>query len=447
MHRCLITLISIFALSSQFAFAEEATDGPPTLGEIGATPLVIPPGAAAGPDFDVDVATEAWLATLPPEAAERSDAYFEGDYWIQVWDFLISVLMAWVLLHFGLSARFRDWGERVTGSRYINDAAYLAIYTLVTFVILLPVGIYWGFVREHAYGLSNQSFAEWMVDGFKGLAISVVFTSLGAALLYLVIRKLARTWWAWGAGLMVSMLAFGMLIGPVYLAPMFNQFQPLPDGPMRQQILSMAHANGVPADDVVWSDASRQTDRISANVSGFAGTTRITLNDNLLERSPAASIRLVMGHEMGHYALNHTYEILIDIGLIIIGGFLFVNWGFERVRQRWGADWGVSGIGDVAGYPLFMALITTWFFLMTPVINSMIRSNEIEADRFSLNAAPEPDGMAFVAMQLAEYRKIRPGYWEEILFFDHPSGYNRVHMAMQYKAEMLRQQGVLPPLD
>jgi Zn-dependent protease with chaperone function len=450
MRSALLVLISLFALSSQAAVVvggEDPEAGPPVLGEIGGVALVVPDGAQAGPDFDVDVATEAWLATISAETADRSDAYFEGGYWIQLWSIALTLLIAWGLLHFGVSQRFRDWGQRVTAVRFVNDFVFYAAYSVATFLIWLPLSIYWGFVREHAYDLSNQTFAEWLIDNVKGLGIDLVLAGLGVALLYMVIRRLQRSWWAWGAGLMVAMLAFISLIGPVFLAPMFNDFQPLPEGPMRQRILSMAHANGVPADDVVWSDASRQSTRISANVSGLAGTTRITLNDNLLERSPTESIEIVMGHEIGHYALNHVYESLIYFGLIIVGGFLFVDWGFERVRRRWGGTWGVSGLGDIAGFPLFVALIGTWFFLMTPVFNSVIRSNEAEADIYALNASVQPDGMAYVAMQLAEYRKLRPGYWEEILFFDHPSGYARVRMAMRYKAEVLRQQGVLPPLD
>jgi Zn-dependent protease with chaperone function len=450
MRRYLLMLISLFALSAQAAVVmggEEAGTGPPELGEIGGVPLVIPVGAEAGPDFDADVATEAWLATLDAEAAARSDAYFEGDYWIQLWDFVFAVSVMWLLLHFGLMARFRDWGQRVTRFRFVHDMLFFAQFAVATYLIWLPYNIYTDFVREHAYDLSNLSFGAWLVDGLMNLGVSTVMVGVMVALLYLVIRRLQRTWWAWGAGLMVAFTAFTMLIGPVYLAPMFNTYQSLPEGPMRQQILSMARANGVPSNDVVWSDASRQTDRISANVSGFGGTTRITLNDNLLERSPSESIELVMGHEMGHYALNHTYELLIYIGLIILGGFLFVDRMFHVAVARWGSRWRVNGLGDIAGFGVFYALLTVWFFLMTPVMNSMIRVNEAEADIYSLNASGQADGMAFVAMQLAEYRKIRPGDWEEILMFDHPSGYARVHMAMEFKAEQLRQQGVLPPLD
>jgi STE24 endopeptidase len=204
---------------------------------------------------------------------------------------------------------------------------------------------------------------------------------------------------------------------------------------MREQILSMARANGIPADDVYWFDASRQTKRISANVSGLMGTTRISLNDNLMNRSPRESIEAVLGHEMGHYVLNHVYKMMLETGVIALCGFVFLSFAFDRIVARRGARWGISGISDPAGLPLLAAIVAVWFFLLTPVTNSLVRSQESEADIFGLNASRQPDGFASVAMQLSEYRKIHPGKWEEIIFFDHPSGWNRVHMAMAWKKE------------
>jgi len=95
----------------------------------------------------------------------------------------------------------------------------------------------------------------------------------------------------------VLFLLFVSFIAPVYLTPLFNDYKALEDGPIRTSIMSMAHANGIPGDDVYWFDASRQTTRISANVSGAFGTTRISLNDNLLERTSPEEIEAVMGHE------------------------------------------------------------------------------------------------------------------------------------------------------
>jgi STE24 endopeptidase len=148
-----------------------------------------------------------------------------------------------------------------------------------------------------------------------------------------------------------------------------------------------------------------------------------------------------MGHELGHYVLNHVYELLLELGLVIVVGFAFLRFTFDRVRKRWGASWGVRGIADPAGLPLLGALLSVYFFSLTPVTNSIIRVNEVEADQFGLNAARQPDGFAEVSLKLGEYRKLDPGPLEEVLFYDHPSGRNRIAMAMRWKAEHLADDG------
>ena len=157
-------------------------------------------------------------------------------------------------------------------------------------------------------------------------------------------------------------------IAPVYIAPLFNTYKSLPESPLKKEILSMARANGIPATDVYWFDASRQSKRISANVSGMFGTTRISLNDNLLNRSSPAEITSTMAHEMGHYVLNHIYKGLVFSAMIIALGFAFVKSAFGWVERRWGARWGLRGIDDVAGLPLIVALFGVFMFFMGPVV-------------------------------------------------------------------------------
>ncbi len=199
-------------------------------------------------------------------------------------------------------------------------------------------------------------------------------------------------------------------------------------------ILSLARANGIAAADVWEVDASKQSKRMSANVSGLLGTDRITLNDNLLNRASLPEIEMVMGHEMGHYVLNHGYKFLLQFGLVAVVGFALLSSLFDRLRARF-PHWGVQGVGDLAGLPLAALLFSSYLFVLTPVLNSIIRTGEIEADMFGLNASHQPDGFAQAALHLGEYRKMEPGPLEEMIFFDHPSGRARIFAAMRWKAE------------
>jgi STE24 endopeptidase len=199
----------------------------------------------------------------------------------------------------------------------------------------------------------------------------------------------------------------------------------------------MARANGIPAKEVYEVDASRQSTRISANVSGLGNTMRITLNDNLLRRGSLEEIEAVMGHEMGHYVLNHIYKDLGFFLIVSVSGFAWLRWSVNRCLARWGDRWQVRGIGDPAVVPLVVLLGSVLLFVLTPILNTQVRTDEHEADMYGINASRQPDGLAQAAIHLGEYRKMKPGPVEEWIFFDHPSGYHRIRDAMRWKAENL----------
>ena len=397
----------------------------------------IPPAAQlrSGVPFDPTAATAAYLATVPPAARAKSDAYFEGGYWLQLWSFLLNAAIMLLFLGLGWSRRLRDWATRRVGPRWARTFLYFAGFTLISTALAFPYTVYSGFVREHTYGLATQGFGGWMRDQLVGLAVTLVLGGLLVVALYGVVRRFPRGWPALGAGTMMVFAIFGALIFPVFIAPLFNRYTVLADARIREPILRMARANGIAADRVYVVDASRQSTRISANVSGLLGTQRITLNDNLLRRSSLPEIEAVMGHEMGHYVLHHVYQAIVFFTLLIVAGFALLRFGFAWAAARWGERWGVRTPEDVAGLPLMVLLFTTYLFVLTPLTDSFTRANEAAADIFGLNASRQPDGFAVIALKLAEYRKLDPGPLEEVLLFDHPSGRARIRMAMEWKAE------------
>jgi STE24 endopeptidase len=397
--------------------------------------MQIPHAAQWSASFDVNRATLAWLDTVSGAQRLRSDAYFEGGYWLLLWNLLWGLGIAALLLSGKRSARLRDWTERVTTRRGLQTLLYGSSYLLLTWVLALPLSIYQDYFREHQYGLANQSFLPWLVEQCISLALLVVFGSVFITLLYGVVRRTGERWWAWSAGLATLFALLAVVIAPVFVLPLFNDYRPLPPGDTRDSILSLARANGIPADDVYVFDASKQTTRVSANVAGALGTTRIALNDNLLERTSLPEIRAVMAHEMGHYVLNHVWRAVIYFGVLSVFALLLLHWTFDWVLQHWGASLGIKNRSDIAGLPLAVALLSILGLLATPLTNTITRQQESEADIFGLNAAREPQAFASVAMRLSSYRKLDPGPLEELLMYDHPSGRTRVHMAMQWLKE------------
>ena len=389
----------------------------------------------AAPAFDVSAAVETYLAKMPPAERARSNAYFEGGYWLQLWDLFSTVLVMWLLLRFRLSMRMRDLAERITRFRPLQTVIYWVQFIILVTVVTFPLTIYEGYIREHKYGLSNQAVGQWMRDQAVLLVIGIVLGAIFMVPLFGLVRRLDKNWWVWGAVATVVFIAFIALITPVYIAPLFNKYTKLEEPSIKDPILSMARANGIPATDVYEFDASRQSNRVSANVSGFAGTLRISLNDNLLKRCTLPEIATTMGHEMGHYVLNHIYKGLVMNGAVIVIGFAFLSWGINFALLRWGERWGVRESGDIAVLPLAVTVLSIYFFLTTPINSSITRTMEFEADMYGLNAARQPDAEANVDLLLGEYRKMDPGPIEEFVFFDHPSGRTRITAAMRWKAE------------
>ncbi|OLE56554.1 MAG: hypothetical protein AUG74_19015 [Bacteroidetes bacterium 13_1_20CM_4_60_6] len=285
--------------------------------------------------------------------------------------------------------------------------------------------------------MATQNFGQWFREQLIYVVVNLIVTSLLLIGLYAVFRRAPRSWWVWGTLVSIIFTILGIMLSPVYIEPLFNTYKPLNNPAISEPILAMARANQIPVTQVYEVDASRQTKRVSANVAGFMGTTRIALNDNLLKQCTLPEIREVMAHEMGHYVLNHNVKLVTYFSIFFLLGFAALRLFFQGAVNKWGERWGVRGIADPAGLPLLSLIFSTVFFLLTPMINTAVRVTEREADAFSINTAREPDGMAKVALKLGEYRKLDPSPVEEFVFFDHPSGRARIRMAMDWKAAHL----------
>jgi STE24 endopeptidase len=396
--------------------------------------LLLTPVAALAAPFDPETASRAYLATVNGAARAKSDAYFEGGYWIILWGALVGIASDLIILRTGLSARFRDWAERVTQRRFLQSMLWVIPYALAGTIITFGWTLYTGYFREKQYDLLTQSFGGWAQDMLIGMGIGIVITALVVATIMWGIRRSPRRWWLWGTGIASLFLGVLILISPVFIAPLFNTYTELKPGPVRDRIVAMASANHVPSDHIYVFDQSKQHKRISANVSGIGPTIRISLNDNLLNRTTTAETAAVMGHELGHYVLGHVWKLVLAFALLAGVAFFVASRLVPAIIGRWGAAWGLRGIDDVAAFPVYAIVFAIFSLLITPISNNIIRHNESEADAVGLDAAREPDGFAQTALKLSEYRKLEPGPIEEILFFDHPSGATRIRMAMAWKA-------------
>ncbi len=400
------------------------------------------PAAAAALPFDPEVATRAWLDTMGAEATARSNAYYEGGYVLGFVGPALSIAVAALFLVLGWARGVRAWLEKTVKVfplvAFGTSFFYIAASSLITF----PYAYYVGFVREHQYDLSTQTLPQRQGEQANGFAMALVIGSIFLTILYMIVRAAKNTWWVWGSAVTVAFVAFLSFLFPVLIAPRFNEYVPMEQSELRDDILAMAQANGVPATDVMVYDRSRQTNSISANVSGFGPTTRISLADTLLDRASPEAVRAVMAHEIGHYVLRHNISGLLFSSILIVISFATLHFAFRAVAKN--ERWGIRDISDPAGLPLVMALFAAIGLVTSPFQMNLTRFNELQADMFGLNTAREPDGFAEAALLLSEYRKMEPAPFEEWYFYTHPSGWTRVHNSMVWKAHEIAA-GRLPP--
>lgn len=423
-HSLFSLLILIFIFAQPLYAAEKSS----------VTPLDLQKAEAASKIKDPVAATKAYLDSVPLERREKTKAYAHGNYVLDIVEFVfLSAILLW-LVSSGLSVRFRNFAQRVSKKPSLQTAIYWFQFFAVITLIQLPLTIYSSYYREKKYDLLTQSFSHWLSDQAIGFFLGLFFGAVLMMALYAVLRKTPRTWWLWGSLVMTLFLVFTIAIAPVFIMPLFNKFTPIKDSQIRENILKMAHEHGIHADEVYEMDASKRTDRISAFVNGILGTTRIVMFDNTLKRCTPEEIQMIMGHEMGHFVLNHVWRGVAFFTVLIILGFLFLRWAFDKfVLSR--PNLGIESVADVAGLPLLWFFLGIFLFITSPITNTFSRSQELQADNFGLDASHQPDAAATTFLKLGEYRELDPTPTVELLFFDHPSGQTRILNAMNWKAK------------
>lgn len=384
--------------------------------------------------FDPAAATAAYLATVSPAQHELARAYTQGGHWTYVWGSLISALAAFLILRSGILVRLAGRLEERRFRPWLAGFLVIAAGVLAESALLLPWSVYADWWRERSYGMTSQPFAGWAFEWTVSTLLMGLATVVLLCLVYALIRRAPRTWWIWSGALSGAFFLFLIVIAPVTVMPLFNSYKPAPPGAVRDAVAEMARAHGVPDDRIVIYDGSRQSNRYTANVAGLGGTARIAMSDVMfLRNADIAEVRAVVGHEMGHYVRRHSIWMAAAYGLVGLVAFLLVHRLFQPMLRLTRAR-GVRGLSDPAGYPAVSLIITVLALIGLPINNVIVRTVENDADRFSLEVAREPDGLARALVQTIEYRAASPSVLEEILFYDHPSVERRIRTAMDWKA-------------
>lgn len=379
--------------------------------------------------FDVEAATAAYIDGLGEEALAQAAAYTTGNQWLMLWGLLISAMVTLIIIRTGWLTKTDD--KLSKRGFIIRVFSISAVYMVVSEVLEVPWSVFAGWWRETEYGRTSQPLMDFLSQGLLALAISVLLFGLFMVAIYAFIQKAKRLWWLWGGTFSGVCVAVLMVVGPTYIAPLFNDYQPVPPGEVRDAVEAMAINAGIPTDRIFMYDGSRQSNNFTANVAGIGGAARIAISDVALDEATLDEVKAVTGHEIGHYKLGHVWDGVFLTIVIVMASLIIAYKAFNAVARLFGAR---ENIGDPTTVPVLLFLVGVIGTFTQPISNTLSRVNETEADHYSYEMVDLPDGMASALVKTAEYRNPRPGKLEEWLFYTHPSVEQRVRAAMEWKA-------------
>jgi STE24 endopeptidase len=379
--------------------------------------------------FDPQAATAAYIDSLGADALAKAAAYTVGNHWLLLWNLLVTAIITWILVRTGLLDRI----NARLASRGVNLRAWVVSSAcfLASGLLSLPWSIYSNWARERSYDRSSQPLWDFLGQGLLSLVIAAVFVGLFFVGVYALMRRAGRFWWVWSGALTAAALSFFLLVGPVAIEPLFNDYRPVPAGQVRDALVEMARRSGVPEDRIFVYDGSRQSNNFTANVSGLGGSARIAISDIAFKGASLDEVKAVTGHEMGHYMLGHVWRMVILMSALAIVFFYLADRLFPRFARAFGSS---ATIRDPTGLPVLVFMVSLFLLLAQPLRNAAIRQGENEADQYSLETVNLPDALAGALVKTAEFRDPRPGRLQEILFYTHPSVERRVRRAMDWKA-------------
>jgi STE24 endopeptidase len=392
-----------------------------------AAPAAPPPAASSGPSDTAPVPV--------PQPSEKALAYYRSGvaWWAftTVWGLLLPA----VYLFTGFSARLGDVARRVGRRWFFALVVYFVLFSVITFFIDLIPAYFQDYAREHAYGLSNQTFGKWLGDQFKRLFVGVVTGSLFLWVPYLLIKRSPRRWWLYTGLAAIPFLILLILVQPVWVDPLFNKFGPMKNKALETKILALAERAGIEGGRVYEVDKSEDTKAINAYVTGFGGTKRVVLWDTAIARLSEPELLFVMGHEMGHYVLGHVWKTILFFAALIVVALYAIHRTAGWLIRRYERRFGFHQLSDIASLPLLILLFGAYSFLITPVALAFTRYNEREADRFGLEitARSRPAATAFVKLQEENLGNPRPGTLMKVWRATHPPLGERIDFCNTYR--------------
>ena len=318
---------------------------------------------------------------------------------------------------------------RVQARPLLGGAAVGAGISLLLVVVELPLRAW---MRERALdvGLATQAWPDWALDVAKSAGIGAITAAIGGLVAVALIRRFPRNWWAPASVLVVAYAVLTVWLWPVVIDPLFNRFEPLRPGPLREDVVELAERAGVDVGEVYRVDASRRTSAANAYVNGLGHSKRVVLYDNLIDRFPHDEVRIVVAHELAHQKHNDLLRGLAWLALVAPAGTFLT----QALAERFG---GRGRLGSPAGLPAVALAISLVALGLGAASNVLSRQVEARADAFALDLTRDPADFVKFERRIA-IRNISdpdPPRLLQLLFATHPTTAERIGIGEAWRDE------------
>jgi STE24 endopeptidase len=323
-------------------------------------------------------------------------------------------------------------GMRVAFFEDAATAAALACgLTLLMYAVEWPFAYFQGFVLEHRYGLSNESFGQWARDQLKGLAISLIVGTAAASLVYWAIREYPEWWWAIAAAAFTVVMVGVVQLAPVLLLPLFYKFTPLDRPALADRLMTLATRAGTRIRGVYEWALSAHTKKANAALAGIGRTRRILLSDTLLADYSDDEIEVVLAHELSHHVHHDLWRGMALQTFLLFAAFFLAS----NVLDALVDPLQLRGIADPAGLPVLLLAGGACSLVFMPIANAMSRAHERRADRYALDTTRRPDAFVTAMKRLAQQNlaEENPSRGVQWLFYSHPPIRQRIDAARAWR--------------
>ena len=337
------------------------------------------------------------------------------------------VLLAWTLLG-GLDALNQQLLEWM-GAGLWQQLALLASFALISGLVELPLSLYQTFVLEQRFGFNQMTLRLWLADAAKSTAMGAAIGLPIAALILWLMGSADDLWWLWAWAVWTGFNLLLMWIFPTFIAPLFNKFDPLEDGPLKERVSALMQRCGFTAKGLFVMDGSRRSAHGNAYFTGLGAAKRVVFYDTLLSRLSPGEVEAVLAHELGHFRMRHVLQRMVAIFAASLAGLALLGWlaGHPAFYLALGVQPSLVAPNDALALILFMLALPPFTFFLAPLGAAMSRRHEFQADAFACAQADGRDlARALVKLHEDNASTLTPDPWYVRFHYSHPPAAERL---------------------